>query len=353
MANFSDVEFEKRYKQFLKTQKEWLELIADLTFYTDKNANGDVCRPLAFTNKEKVFKRAHEIVLDWQSFADLADEKRKNSDIAITRLVYTPVPCILVDPLHVTVTLNNATSTANHTREDLINRYDKQIAKLKKVPFAEGAIKSLRAEQQTFIDAPEASRYRARTGGYNDTLLEVVKPGNEKVEIMRYGSHGMLIYSRKLDPKKNIIVATEDRNDYRSLYDLIEPVPCALLPNAKLYSLVDIERGKLINKQRETVERTIVQRKFHFNRRIESKMARIKAGESADKLLAEIEESRLEMEELNRMDREIFELKIASGDIEKRTMTEIRRMYGNETASRRGKLMKDIIQESRSNSSKK
>lgn len=343
MANFSDVEFEERYKQFLQTQREWLELVAGLMFYSDKNANGEDCRPIAFTNKEKVFQRAHELVQDWQRFADLADEKRKNSDIAITTVAYTPVPTILVEPLHVTVNRYKATSTTMYTRENLINRYDKQIAKLRKVPFAEGAIQSLEAEKKAFVEAPEASRYRARTSGYHDTVVEVVKPGQEKVEILRPGVHGMLIYGPKLNRKKNILVSVDDKADYSSLYDLISPIACAILPNAKLYSLENIENAKLISQQRLVVERTINARRFHFDRRVQSKLARKAESADAEKVAADIEARRQAMEELNKRDWEIFDLKVASGDSEVMTMAEMREKYGDETESRRGKPLKTIV----------
>lgn len=342
MAIFSDVDFEQRYKHFLEIQKEWLTLVAGLQFYTDKNANGDDCRPIAFTKKEDVFKRAHQLVQEWQSFATLADDMRKHRDIAITTLAYSPVPTILTNPRRVIVKRYAATSTSLHSREDLIKRYDKQIAKLKKLPFAEGAIGSLEAEKKVFVQMPEATRFRARNSGYSDTIVEIIPADSTDTEVMRYGSHGMLIYGPDMNKKRDVIVSIEDKIAYNSMYNLITPVPCALFPNAELYLLDDIEWAKLISQQRVVVERAVTSRRFHFENRVASKMARLAEAGKADEVAKQIEERRQAMEELNDIDWQVFDLKKASGNTEIMTMAEMRAQYGQETESRKGQTMKHL-----------
>lgn len=343
MPIFSDVEFEKSYKAFLETQKEWLKLVANSMFYSDTNANGEESRPLAFTNREAVFKRAQELIHDWQRFADLADEKRRNSDIAITTMVYSPVPSIMVKPERVVVKRYPATSTTLHTREDLMKRYDKQIAKLRKLPFAEGAIMSLEAEKQVFADMPVASRFRSRTPGYSDTKVEVTWPGKSESEFMRYGAHGMLIYGPGLKVGREILVATDEKQEYHSHYDLISPIPCALFPNAKLYWLEDITRAKLIFEQRSVVEQAIQSRRYRFDARVSQKLKRAAETNRTQEVTEQIETKRAEMEKLNELDMHLFELKRDSGDYEVLKMPQLRQKYANEYEKRIGKPFNHVI----------
>jgi len=356
MPNFSDVEFEKRYKQFLQVQTEWLTLITDNKIFSDKNALGEECRPIGFITDKTLFLRAEHLLSEWQKFADLAEEKRKERSIAITTNLYLPVPTMVVNPKHVTVNRFRATATSNHTREDIIKRYEKQIGKLKKVPFAAGAIMSLEDEMKVFEEAAPGKMYRARTSNYSDIQVTARYTDDKKEEgdSFRYGAHGLLIFGETLNKDRDIKLNVSRGGTYTSSYDVISPVPCSILPNAKLYTLEDVEYSKTLAAQRAAVAYTVQTRRSQFELRSKTKVAKAKNSEEARALKAEIAASRDLLARLEAYDWALLDKKVAAGDTEQLTMPEIRKRYGNEEP-RAGKNMRnmyDLLRELENNQNK-
>lgn len=343
MPNFSDVEFEKRYKHFLQVQKEWLTLITDNQIFSDRNSLGEECRPIGFITDKNAFKRAEHLLADWQSFADLAEEKRKERSIAITTNLYLPVPVLITNPKHVTINRFRATATANHTREDILKRYEKQLAKLRKVPFAAGAIMSLEDEMKAFEAAAPGVMYRARTSNYSDIQVTARHTDNKKDEgeSFRYGAHGMLIYGDKLDKERDIKLNVTSNGNYTSPYDAISPVPCSILPNAKLYTMEDVEYSKVLAAQRSSVAYTVNTRRAQFENRAKAKIAKAKDATEARLFKAEIEENRDLLAKLEAYDWALLDKKVAAGDTEQLTMPEMRKRYGGEEP-RAGKNMRNM-----------
>lgn len=343
MPNFSDVEFEKRYKHFLQVQKEWLTLITDNQIFSDRNSMGEECRPIGFITDKKAFQRAEHLLADWQSFADLAEEKRKERSIAITTNLYLPVPVLITNPKHVTINRFRATATANHTREDILKRYEKQLAKLRRVPFAAGAIMSLEDEMKAFEAAASGAMYRARTSNYSDIQVTAryTEDKKDEGESFRYGAHGMLIYGDKMDKERDIKLNVTSNGNYTSPYDAISPVPCSILPNAKLYTMEDVEYSKVLAAQRSSVAYTVNTRRAQFENRAKAKIAKAKDATEARLFKAEIEENRDLLAKLEAYDWALLDKKVAAGDTEQLTMPEMRKRYGGEEP-RAGKNMRNM-----------
>ena len=343
MPNFSDVEFEKRYKHFLQAQKEWLTLITDNQIFSDKNSTGEECRPIGFITDMKAFKRAEHLLADWQSFADLAEGKRKERSIAITTNLYLPVPVLITNPKHVTINRFRATATANHTREDILKRYEKQLAKLRRVPFAAGAIMSLEDEMKAIEAAAPGAMYRARTSNYSDIQVTAryTEDKKDEGESFRYGAHGMLIYGSKLDKERDIKLKVSSTGNYTSPYDAISPVPCSILPNAKLYAMEDVEYSKVLAAQRSAVAYTVQTRRAQFENRAKAKIAKATDATEARLFKSEIEENRDLLAKLEDYDWALLDKKVAAGDTEQLTMPEIRKRYGGEEP-RAGKNMRNM-----------
>ncbi|MDT0178158.1 hypothetical protein Q9R34_19220 [Enterobacter sp. BRE11] len=346
MPNFSDLEFEKRYKDFLQVQREWLELVTANQVYSELNANGDPSRPVAFTNDKKTFVRAEHLVKEWQRFADLAEEKRAESALAISTYVYSPVPSIIAGPSKVTISRFPCTSSGKLTRENILKRYTQQLKKLEKLPFAAGAILSLKEEMKAFEQQPEGTLYRSRISNYFDTQVTArfdSADDERNLENFRYGSHGLFIYSERMDRNRDIVANTNMTQSYNSPFDLIKPIPCAVLPSANIYLLEDVDRAKAHIKQGSFIENAISQRKRLFNKRCTARMERARTQEQAAAAVKKIEEGRAAMEELNEMDRELLKLKLAADDAEFLTMPQLRERYGNDVEHRIGKTMKQVV----------
>lgn len=343
MPNFSDVEFEKRYKHFLQVQNEWLTLITDNKIFSDTNAMGEECRPIGFTTDKVVFLRAEHLLSEWQQFADMAEEKRKERSLAITTNLYLPVPAMVVNPESVAINRFRATATANHTREDILKRYQKQLAKLQKIPFAAGAIMSLQDEMKAFEDAEPGAMYRARTSSYSDIQVTARYTKDKKDEgtPFRYGAHGLLIFGENLKMGRDIKLNVNRTGKHGSSYDAISPVPCAVLPSAQVYTMEDVERSKVLAAQRSTVAYTVTTRRSQFEMRARAKIAKAKDADEARAFKAEIAASREMLKKLEEYDWKLLELKIAAGDTEQLSMTEIRKRYGHEE-SRIGKNMRNM-----------
>jgi len=350
MPKFSDVEFEQSYKHFLQVQREWFSLITPITVYTEDNANGESSRPIAFTSDKKMLDRAQHLIAEWQRFADLADAKRaetKAKTLAVHISCYSPVPTIMVSPRKVTVTRFPGTSSGKATRESILNRYHQQLRKLDKVPFAAGAILSLKEEMKAFENAPEGALYRLRMSNYIDTqvMARFDGPNDERnLDNYRYGAHGMLVYSEHMNPKADFTINLNPSSGTMSVFDELTPLPCAVLPSATVFLMDDVEAAKLRHKQVYILETAIYQRERLFRKRSEALMLRSDTQEQAQKAREKIKAGAEAVAELNAMDRELLTMKTAAGDNDLLTVPEMRARYANEFGSRGGHTLKQLVE---------
>ncbi len=338
MPTFSDVIFEREYKDFLQVKDEWLQIVESLAICHSKNSKNESIRPIAFTNDEKVFLKAVDLQFKWQKFAKHASELKKNKDIAIVVSIYSPVPILLIEPKKASISFFNATTTTTHTREDLIARYGKQITKLAKYPHAADAVASLEKEKANFARYPEGHKFRCRTGGYEDTIIDVVYKNQEESERIRCGVHGLLIYHPEWT-EHSVSVAREPSKEYMNKYNLIKPVTCSIFPNGELYDLDEIELAQAHSSQKTVVEQTISGRRYHFERRAKTKLARAKTEEETAEIRRGIEASRIQMEQLCQEDLELLSKKMATNNTAVLSMTELREMFGDKR-KRRGKTLR-------------
>lgn len=342
MPVFDDVTFEQHYKEFLKVKASWLELVNSLAVHHSRNARDELIRPVAFSNDKKVFQKALDLHIKWKQFADFADERRKRKNIAIAAALYSPVPLMVIEPVRFSLTVFNATTTTNMTREDILQRYEKQRIKLKKIPFSTASINALKKEAEWFEAMPEGRMFRCRTEGYEDTVAEVIFKDETESQKVRYGAHGAFVYHPTWT-KDNILIQDKPVLEYAGKYDYITPLQCSLFPASKLYDIEDINIADKKSQQRAVVEQAIHTRRYNFERRATSRMVRAQAEGNASAVALKIEQDRQVMARLNEMDLELLEKKIASDDLNVLKITELREKYG-ETQPRRGKKFKDLAQ---------
>lgn len=342
MPVFDDAIFEQHYKEFLKVKANWLELVNSLAVHHSKNSRDELIRPVAFSNSATEFQRALELHIKWKQFAEFADERRKKKSIAIAAALYSPVPLMVIEPVRFALTVFNATTTTNMTREDIIQRYEKQRVKLKKIPFSTASINALKKEAEWFEDMPEGRLFRCRTEGYEDTVAEIIFKDETDSQKVRYGAHGAFVYHPGWT-KDNIIVQDKPVIEYAGKYDYINPVKCSLFPNSKLYDVEDINIADKKSQQRAIVEQAIHTRRYNFERRATSRMVRAQAEGNASAVALKIEQDRQHMTRLNEMDLELLDKKISSDDLNVLKITELREMYGD-TKPRRGKKFKELAQ---------
>lgn len=342
MPVFDDAIFEQHYKEFLKVKASWLELVNSLAVHHSKNARDELIRPVAFTSDGTVFHKALELHIKWKQFAEFADERRKRKSIAIAAALYSPVPLMVIEPVRFSLTVFNATTTTNMTREDILQRYEKQRIKLKKIPFSTASINALKKEAEWFEAMPEGRMFRCRTEGYEDTVAEITFQGETESQKVRYGAHGAFVYHPGWT-KENILIQDKPVLEYAGKYDYITPVQCSLFPSSKLYDIEDINIADKKTQQRAIVEQAIHTRRYNFERRATSRMVRAQAEGNASAVALKIEQDRQHMTLLNERDLELLEKKIASDDLNVLKITELREKYGD-TQPRRGKKFKELAQ---------
>ncbi|WP_312329916.1 hypothetical protein [Atlantibacter hermannii] len=342
MPVFDDAMFEHQYKEFLKVKTDWLELVGSLAVHHSKNSRDELIRPVAFSNDESDFYRAIDLHIRWKKFAEMADERRKKKSIAIPASLYSPVPLMVIEPERFGLTTFNATTTTTNTREDILQRYEKQKLKLKKIPYTADSIKALDEEAAWFAALPEGRLFRCRTSGYEDTIAEIIFKGEQESHKTRYGVHGVFVYHPNWT-KENIIIQEGPSIEYSGKYDLISPVKCSLFPGSKLYDIEDINIADKKAQQRAIVDQAIHARRYNFERRAKSRMIRAETQEKAEIVAGQIEQDRQNMMRLNEMDLQLLDRKFASGNLNVLKMTELREMYG-EKQSRRGKKFKELAQ---------
>jgi len=246
--------FEAKYKDFLKLRREWLELVFQHAVYTDKNVQGEDCRPVALLTDKKILNKAERMQQQWQQFADLAESKRASGISSAPSPLYLPVPAILKGARRFTIGSFEATTTKNYYREEILRKIDKRLNLLLKAPTKDTfTITDLEMDKKVIGGYPEGTRFRYRMTGYRDTMLDLsFAPERDKYSVderYRVGTHGVIVDGSSMDSPTAYQVNSGEKLVYNSHYAMISPVRCSLFAGGSLYLISDIEKAKKLRKE--------------------------------------------------------------------------------------------------------
>lgn len=329
MTGASNLDFEERYKRFLEVAKEWAAITKKYKIYSDRNAVGTEFRLAALTSSDTVVYKAANLLKQWQEFADYCTELRKNRSKRMTILVgmYSPVPTIFYEPKGIVkITRTAATSTSTFMREDIIKRYEKMIKKLSAIPGVADSLGVFRKELDYFIGVPEGTQFRARRTGYTDSYLDIISLDGE-AERSRFGTHGILIFSKSLK-EKDIAILDEHTGIYSTVYDFLEPIPCSVLDDMKVYRVEDVDREQALLKLRGYIQRIITLRRSRYEARYKERLSMVKDEAAAKKVEALIVTRKENLDLLDKMDLALWDAKVAAGDLSADTIESMRVKYG-------------------------
>ncbi|PHM39135.1 hypothetical protein Xmau_03040 [Xenorhabdus mauleonii] len=244
MDAFNDSIFEEKYKDFLKVRSEWLKLVFKHAVYTDLNTQGEACRPVALLTNNTELARAESLLLAWNQFAAFAEHKRSAGLSSISTQLYLPAPIILSNVNNFTIGSFESTTTLNFVREEILRKIDKKLNQLYKAKNKDHfTITDLEQDKILIGRYPEGTRFRRRTTGYKDVIIDAYNAVNE--ERHRVGMHGVLVDGRSLtQPDAYDINSGDKYTAYNSCYDMISPVRCSLFAGASLYLIDDIDSAK-------------------------------------------------------------------------------------------------------------
>jgi len=337
MIGASNMDFEERYKRFLVVAKEWADITKKYKIYSDRNAVGTEFRLAALTNDDAVVSKAEILLNQWREFADYCTDLRKNRSKRMTILVgmYSPVPSIFYDPKGIVkITRTDATSTTTYMREDIIRRYERMIKKLSAIPGVADSVEVFINEQKRFSDMPEGTQFRARRTGYTDSYLDIISHDGDN-ERTRFGAHGILIYSKSLKAK-DIEILNEHTGIYSTVYDYLEPIPCSVLEDMKVYRVEDVDREQAHSKLRSYIQRVITMRRSRYEAKYAERLALAANDEAKEKIHQLIEARKKSLELLDGMDMSLFDVKIAAGDPSLETVEAMRTKYGKSIEDKYG-----------------
>lgn len=303
---------ENEYKRFLQTAERWKELVVANSVFHDTSYVGEEFRHVALTHDPAVLEEAEKCIAEWKAFVDLC---RKDDDKAsnIVESVYLPIPFIVEDTNQSThIVMQSATTTRTFTREDLLKKYDKTIKKSMKNRIFSQVVGALEEERRFFAAEREGEVYRARKEGYTDVVITTNIEGNNGLSRFRVGTHGALIFAKKANTEIPVVNNVGERRTL-TIYTGIKPLPCGLLGEFDLYRVRDLEK-----QQPSYVVKSYILRNIDIrNQSLKNK---------SDKMLAEadpaihqivsrkIQEAKDAMARLDKMDLELLEVMIASGD---------------------------------------
>ncbi|EKN4689599.1 hypothetical protein [Yersinia ruckeri] len=241
--------FEEKYKDFLKVRRAWLQLVFQHAVYTDKNIQGEDCRPVAILTDKQILNKAERLLQEWQQFADLAESKRSSGISSAPSPLYLPVPAILKGARRFTIGSFDATTTKNYYREEILRKIDKRLSMLLKAPTKDTyTITDLEMDKKVIGGYPEGTRFRHRITGYRDTMLDMsfsTEPNKYSVdERYRVGTHGVIVDGNSMDAPNAYQINNGEKMIYSSHYAMISPVRCSLFAGGSLYLISDIEHAK-------------------------------------------------------------------------------------------------------------
>ncbi|MBD2780833.1 hypothetical protein ID852_03480 [Xenorhabdus sp. 42] len=244
MDAFNDSIFEEKYKDFLKVRSEWLKLVFKHAVYTDLNTQGEACRPVALLTDATELNMAESLLLAWSQFVELAEHKRSAGLSSISSQLYLPVPAVLSNVDNFTIGAFESTTTLNFVREEILRKIDKKLNQLYKAKNKDHfTITDLEQDKILIGRYPEGTRFRRRTTGYQDVILDTYTADSE--ERHRVGMHGVIIDGRSLTQPDGYNINSGDKyTAYNSCYDMISPVRCSLFAGSSLYLIDDIDSAK-------------------------------------------------------------------------------------------------------------
>ncbi|KMJ46679.1 hypothetical protein AB204_02335 [Xenorhabdus khoisanae] len=249
MDAFSDSIFEAKYKEFLKVRSEWLKIVFKHAVYTDINTQGEACRPVAILADQEVLHEVETLLLAWQQFAAFAEHKRAAGLSAVSSQIYLPVPAILRNVNSFTIGAFESSATVNFVREEILRKIDKKLNQLHRTKNKDHlTITELELDKELIGFYPEGTRFRRRTTGYRDIVLDI---GGD--ESYRVGAYGVIVDGNSLTQPDAYDINTGDKYAVSdSYYNMISPVRCSLFAGSSLYLIEKIEEAK---QARNTVSR--------------------------------------------------------------------------------------------------
>ncbi|WP_426575368.1 hypothetical protein ACP179_01175 (plasmid) [Xenorhabdus stockiae] len=251
MDAFNDSIFEEKYKDFLKVRSAWMKIAFKYAVYTDINAQGEACRPVAIVNDKKVLNKVEELLLAWHQFTEFAEHKRAAGLSPASSQIYLPIPTLIKNARRFTIGAFESATTMNFLREDILRKINKKLNQLKKTNNHDPIIiTELELDRELIGRYPAGTGFRRRMTGYRDILLDS-HTNTASDERYRVGSHGVIIDGHSLTRPDAYDINTGDKNaGGRSCYDIVSPVRCSLFAGSYLYLMKDIEEAK---KARNTI----------------------------------------------------------------------------------------------------
>ncbi|RZN17077.1 phage repressor protein [Escherichia sp. E14S1] len=326
---------EKEYKRFLQTAERWKELVVANSVFHDTSYAGEEFRHVALTHDQNVLEEAEKCLAEWKAFVDLcrnADGKASN----IVESVYSPIPIIIEDTNQSThIVVQSATTTRSFTRENLLKKYDAIIKKSLKNKIFSQIVGALEEERRFFAAEPEGEIYRARKEGYTDVVLTTNIEDSNTLSRFRVGAHGALVFAKLPDTTVPVVNNVGERRSI-TIYSGVESIPCGLIGDFSLYRVRDLEKH-----QPSYVAKSYILRNIDI--RSESlKNKSTKMLEEADPAIRHIIERKIQtareaMARLNKMDLELIDVMMMSGDdLTGIKLTDARKRYGKTIEERYG-----------------
>ncbi|EIH4659305.1 phage repressor protein [Escherichia coli] len=326
---------EKEYKRFLQTAERWKDLVVANSVFHDTSYAGEEFRHVALTHDQNVLKEAEKCLDEWKAFVDMcrnSDGKASN----IVESVYSPIPFIIEDTNQSThIVVQSATTTRTFTRERLLKKYDTIIKKSLKNKVFSQIVGALEEERQFFTQEQEGEVYRARKEGYTDVMLTTNIEGNNAMSRFRVGAHGALVFARL--PKTTVpVVNNVGERRSITIYSGVGAIPCSLIGDFRLYRVRDLEKH-----QPSYVAKAYILRNIDIrNESLKQKSAKmLKEADPAIRHIIQrkIQTSREAMARLDKMDLELLDVMITSGDdLTGIKLNEARRKYGKAIEERYG-----------------
>jgi hypothetical protein len=328
---------ENEYRRFLKIAEKWNTLVVENSVFHDINSTGEAFRHIALTHNVVVFEEAKACIAEWQRFANLCKQsKGAGSILNVLESVFMPIPFIIEDDSRTTqIIRQRVTTTRLMTREQLLKKYELIIRKSKKSSVFEPLREPLQKEKAFFDAQPIGELFRARKEGFTEAAIATTKPDSNTLDRYRVGTHGALIYAHK---KNTIVPVIDYSNEKRSTtaYDGVSPIPCAPLGEFSLYRLRDLEYSQQTFLTKAHFLHSIESRNAKFQARIATLTANAKPG-TQTLLKRKIQVARRALMQLEKMDMELIDIMLASGDnLTNLKLTDARKIYGNSIEEKYG-----------------
>lgn len=329
---------ESAYRRFLPVAEKWNAIVTSNAVFHDKSASGEPFRHVALIHDRSVLEEARRCLAQWQDFADMCKKAEKtDAVINVVESAFLPVPLIIEDKTQTTqIILQSAISTRIFTREEILKKYNTIIKKSKKSPIFAPLIKPLMEELAFFEKEPINEVYRARNDRFTGTIIATTAPDSNTQVRHRVGAHGALVFAHLPDTTLPVTDFSNEKRRSTTVYDGVEPLPCAPLGDASLFRLSDMEQSQKTIATKTYIIRCIEGRNIKFNNRVSEIMAKAKPT-TENILMRKIEVAREALNRLEAMDRELVDVMVASGDdLSNMKLRDARHKYGKGIEERYG-----------------